>query len=362
MKNTETKYFKFLKPLHLDSGKILPPPVIIAYETYGKLNKDRDNAILICHALSGSANAAFYNNSNKPGWWDFMIGRKKPIDTEKYFVICSNVLGSCYGSTGPTSVNPETGELYRLEFPVVTINDMVNAQKLLIDFLGIEKLLSIIGGSMGGMQVLQWCINFPEKIHSAVIIAATYKHNAYQIAFNEVGRFAIMNDPRWLKGNYPIDKCPEVGLSIARMIGHITYLSEEVMEQKFARGLKKFDFSTEFEVGSYLHYQGLTFSKRFDANSYLYLTKALDYFDITESNNLMDCFCNSKEINYLIVSFSTDWLYPPEQSKAIARALSNAGANTSYINLNEEYGHDSFLVEKTELKSVIKNFLKAQKL
>jgi len=348
-----TNYFEILEPLNLESGKKLKPPVILAYNTYGKLNSDKTNAVLICHALTGSSDVS--------SWWDFMVGKDKPIDTDRYFVICSNVIGSCYGSTGPKSINPETSQPYRLSFPVVTIADMVKAQKKLIEYFEIEKLLCVIGGSMGGMQVLQWCVSFPEMVRSAIIIAATYKHNAYQIAFNEVGRFAIMNDPKWNEGNYSFDDPPEIGLSIARMIGHITYLSEELMEKKFGKGLKKFDFSTDFEIGSYLHYQGFKFTKRFDANSYLYLTKALDYFDITEgSGRVEDSLYSSREINYLVVSFTSDWLYPPEQSKRIAKALSAIGANVSYINLNEPFGHDSFLLDREPLKKIISSFLKVQ--
>jgi len=338
------------KELKLDSGKILKPPIKVAYNTYGKYNKDR--AILICHALTGS--------SDVNEWWDFMVGKGKPIDTEKYFVICSNVLGSCYGTTGPTSINPETGKPYRLSFPIITINDMVKLQKQLIDYLEIKKLYSIIGGSMGGMQVLQWCKTYPEMINSAIIIATTFKHNAYQIAFNEVGRFAIMNDPKWNNGNYSFDNPPENGLSIARMIGHITYLSEELMEKKFGKGIKKFDFSIDTEIGSYLHYQGFKFTKRFDANSYLYLTKALDYFDISEGcGSIEEALINSNKIKYLIVSFTSDWLYPPEQSKRIAQALLSVDADISYINLNEPFGHDSFLLDREPLKIVIKNFLES---
>ena len=369
MRISETEFFTINEPLSLDSGKVINAPVQIAYETYGELNSDKTNAILVCHALSGSSHAAYYgNDSDKPGWWDFMIGENKPIDTCKYFVICSNVLGSCYGSTGPSTVNPESGEPYRLDFPVVTINDMVKAQKKLIEFFKIEKLLSVVGGSMGGMQVLSWAVLFPEYLNSAVIIASTYKHNAYQIAFNEVGRFAIMNDPKWKGGNYSFNEPPDIGLSIARMIGHITYLSEDSMEEKFGRDLKNrekygYDFSIDFEIGSYLHYQGLSFTKRFDANSYLYLTKALDYFDVTENyTTLEDAFLNSNKVNYLIVSFTSDWLYPPSQSKDIAKALSRIGANVSYVNINERFGHDSFLVDREPLKRVIKNFLKSVKI
>ena len=345
-----SKNFVIEKSLTLESGKILHPPINVAYETYGKLNSKKDNAILICHALTGSANVE--------DWWNFMVGKNKPIDTDKYFIICSNVLGSCYGTTGPTSINPENGKPYRLDFPVVTINDMVKVQKILINELGINKLFSVIGGSMGGMQVLSWCVQYPEMVKSAIIIASTFKHNAYQIAFNEVGRFAIMSDPKWNHGNYSFDDPPEVGLSIARMIGHITYLSEEMMEKKFAKKLKKFDFSIDFEIGSYLHYQGFKFTKRFDANSYLYLTKALDYFDLTEkSGSLEEAFINSININYLIVSFTSDWLYPPQQSQIIAKTLSSLGADVSYINLNENFGHDSFLIDREPLKKVIGSYL-----
>ena len=360
----ETKYFNINESILLESGKFLKNPVI-AYETYGKLNKKKDNAILICHALSGSANAAFYHKgSQKPGWWDFVIGPGKSIDTNKFFVICSNVIGSCYGSTGPSSINPDTNKHYALEFPVITIKDMVKVQKKLIDYLGIDSLYSIIGGSMGGMQVLQWCNLYPEIIKSAVIIATTYKHNAIQIAFHEVGRYAIMSDPNWNNGNYyTCENQPEIGLSIARMIGHITYLSEQSMNRKFGRALKGkekygYDFSIDFEVGSYLHYQGLSFTKRFDANSYLYITKALDYFDLTDGYGcLEEALLKAKDIDYLIISFTSDWLYPPEQSQVIAKSLSSIGANCSYINIDADYGHDSFLVDLPQMKCAIKSFL-----
>ncbi len=364
----KTQYYTFAHPpneLRLECGKKLGP-ITLAYETYGKLNRDKTNAILILHALSGDAHAAGYHKptDRKPGWWDIMIGPGKAFDTNRYFVICSNVIGGCKGSTGPNSINPKTGKPYGLSFPIITIKDMVNAQKHLIDYLGIKKLLSLAGGSMGGMQVLQWTVSYPDMCHSAIPIATAPYLSAQAIAFDEVGRQAILSDPNWQKGNYyNTRKIPAQGLAIARMIGHITYLSEESMHRKFGRKLQdkekySYKFLTEFQVESYLHYQGDSFVKRFDANSYLYITKAMDYFDISQGyGSLNDAFKRVKA-KFLVISFSSDWLFPPSQSRLIVNALRNNSKDVSYIEIQSPYGHDAFLLECKQLTVLIKKFLK----
>ena len=359
----ETEYFTFAghpDELVLKSGKKLGP-ITIAYETYGRLNRSKSNAVLIAHALSGDAHAAgFHKGDEKPGWWDIMIGPKKAFDTTKYFIICSNVIGGCMGSTGPSSPNPETGRPYELDFPIITISDMVNAQKHLIDHLGIKKLLCVVGGSMGGMQVLQWVASYPEKIASAVPIATAIKHSPQQIAFNEVGRRAVMSDTSWRSGSYYNSSKPERGLAIARMIGHITYMSDRSMEEKFSRKLKNgsynFSFIPEFEVEGYLHYRGDNFVKRFDANSYLYITKAIDYFDLSSKEKLIP---KDKEVNisFLVISFKSDWLYPSYQSREIVRFLKTRNMDVTYCEINSTYGHDAFLLEFEEETHLIRHFL-----
>lgn len=335
----------------------------IAYETYGEPDRDGRNAVLICHALSGDAHAAGYHgNAAKPGWWHRMIGPGKAFDTDRYFVICSNVLGGCKGTSGPNSMDPDTGAPYGLSFPMVSIGDMVNAQKRLVDHLGIKKLLAVCGGSMGGMQALQWAVSYPDMLESCIPIATTYKHTAQQIAFNEVGRQAIMADPAWNGGDYYGRKVqPSSGLAVARMIGHITYMSNESMEAKFGRGVKKkelgFEFSSEFEVEGYLKYRGDSFVKRFDANSYLYLTKAMDRLDIQKEGKLHLAFRDNKA-SFLVMAFSSDWLYPPFQSKALVRALKMNGIDVSYCEITSRYGHDSFLLEFGEETRLIAHFLK----
>jgi len=362
----ETQYYTFAHPpdeLVLESGEKLGP-ITLAYETYGELDKGKKNAILILHALSGDAHVAGYHKGDrKPGWWDNMVGPGKAFDTNKYFVICSNVIGGCKGSTGPSSINPATGKPYGLEFPVITIKDMVNAQKYLIDYLGIEKILCIAGGSMGGMQVLQWTVSYPQLVRSAIPIATASKNRAMQIAFNEVGRQAIMSDPNWNKGDYYGKSHPDTGLAIARMVGHITYLSEVSMEQKFGRRLRQkerygYDFSVDFAVESYLHHQGLSFTQRFDANSYLYITKAIDYFDLANGyGSLFEAFSNSGDTKFLVISFTSDWLYPPVQSKEIVRALEANGIDVTYREIESNYGHDAFLLEEDEQTRIISSFL-----
>lgn len=348
-------------PFTLESGAVLPE-LTIAYETYGRLNKEKTNAILICHALSGDAHAAgFHDGDKKPGWWDAVIGPGKAFDTDRYFVICSNVTGGCKGSTGPSSVNPETNKPYAAAFPVITLRDMVAAQKLLLEHLGITVLYAVAGGSMGGMQALQWTVSYPDMMKKAIVIAATGYSTPQQIAFNEVGRKAIISDPDWNGGNYYGKKLPAHGLALARMVGHITYLSDESMHAKFGRSLQGkdqvgFDFSTEFAVESYLHHQGDTFTRRFDANSYLYITKAIDYFDLTKDGSLATGLAPAKA-SFLVISVSSDWLYPPYQSEEIVAALSANERDVQYSEIRSNYGHDAFLLESGQLSYLITRFL-----
>ncbi len=338
----------------LESGEKLSP-ITIAYETYGKLNSDKTNAILILHALTGDAHAA-----GEGGWWRELIGEGKAIDTNKYYVICSNVLGGCKGSTGPSSINPNTGKPYGIDFPVITIGDIVNAQLNLIDHFGIEKLLAVIGGSMGGMQVLQWMNTYPKRILSAIPIATTMKHTPQQIAFNEVGRQAIIADPAWYSGNYYDHSTPSKGLAIARMIGHITYMSAISMAEKFGRKFHSdrtlSKFGTDFEVEGYLHYRGDNFVRRFDANSYLYLTKAIDYFNILNGHSLSSIF-RGLDAKVLVIAFKSDWLYPTYQSQEIVKACKLSGVNASYCEIESTYGHDAFLLEIDQESQLIGNFI-----
>ena len=343
------------RPLELKSGKTLGP-IDVAYETYGELNDQKDNALLICHALSGDAHVAGYNTpeDRKPGWWDVMIGPGKPIDTNKYYVICSNVIGGCSGTTGPSAVNPATGKPYGLDFPIITIEDMVNVQKRLLDKLEIPRLLAVLGGSMGGMQVLQWSIAYPDIIDAAICIASTTRLNAQSIAFDAVGRNAILADPNFNAGQYQGLELPGRGLAIARMIGHITYLSEESMREKFGRQLRaagtyKYDFDSEFSIETYLDYQGQTFIERFDANSYLYISKAMDYFDLAQEHGSLRAAFSQTRCRFLIVSFSSDWLFTPAQSEEMAESLAAEGRDVSYCNIYSSYGHDAFLLEAEKL-------------
>jgi len=360
---TETKYFTFAEPpneLVLDSGEKLGP-ITLAYETYGKLNEDKSNAILCEHALSGDAHAAGYHKGDKnPGWWDTMIGPGKAFDTDKNYIICSNVIGGCRGSTGPSSINPKTNKPYGMEFPIITIKDMVNAQRYLIDHLGIKKLLTVVGGSMGGMQTLQWIVSYPDRVCSGIPIATTAKHSSQQIAFNEVERQAVMSDPNWQDGNYYGESAPIRGLAVARMIGHITYMSDKSMAEKFGRRSKEnktiFKFDPDFEVEGYLHYRGDSFVKRFDANTYLYITKALDYFDIAGDKQLYEVFKNVKA-ELLIIAFKSDWLYPAYQSREIVKACKLAGVDATYCEIDSTYGHDAFLLEIEQETNLIKHFL-----
>ncbi|HPT73652.1 MAG TPA: homoserine O-acetyltransferase [Methanomassiliicoccaceae archaeon] len=356
-----TKYLDIQEPLELESGAKIGP-LRIAYETYGWLNKDRSNAILVCHPLSGDAHAAgFHDGESRPGWWDIAIGPGKGFDTTKFFVICSNVLGGCKGTTGPSSIDPATGRPYGTSFPVVTIKDMVNVQKMLVDRLGITQLFAVAGGSMGGMQALQWAVSYPEMMRKAVVIASTAYSTPQQIAFNAVGRKAIISDPAWNKGDYYGRRPPSDGLSLARMVGHITYLSDESMLHKFGRNLQGketvgFDFSTDFQVESYLNHQGDSFIKRFDPNSYLYITKAIDYFDLNVRGSLITGLSGVKA-EVLVIGISSDWLYPPYQSQEIVTALRANGLKAFYGEIRSNYGHDAFLLEQGQLNYLLKSFL-----
>jgi homoserine O-acetyltransferase len=347
--------------LPLDSGVTLTQ-VDVAYETYGELNADRSNAILVLHAFSGDAHAAGINHEGKPGWWDNMIGPGKGFDTNRYFVICINVLGGCRGTTGPSSINPATGCPYAMAFPVITIGDMVRLQKMLIESLGIRRLLAVSGGSMGGMQVLQWAVQYPDDVVAAIPIASTARHSAQQIAFNEVGRQAIMADPDWNEGNYYGKQPPARGLAVARMVGHITYMSDDSMREKFGRRLRGkeafgFGFDVDFEVESYLRYRGSQFVNRFDANSYLYITKAMDYFDLTNGRGSMAVALEPARARFLAISFSSDWLYPSYQSQEMVRALRSRNRDVAYVELQSNYGHDSFLVDVAEQSALVAGFL-----
>lgn len=351
------------EPLDLESGYTLGP-VQIAYEIYGEPNADRSNAILICHALSGDHHAAGYHtpHDRHTGWWDSMIGPGKAFDTSRYWVICSNILAGCKGTTGPLSPNPQTNEAFGLDFPVVTIGDMVNAQKRLLDHLQIERLYAIAGGSMGGFQVLEWTLRYPQMMRSAICIASAARLSAQAIAFNAIGRNAITRDPDWRQGRYNGGKGPEKGLATARMVGHITYVSEMLLDAKFGRRLQSADrfsynFSTEFAIESYLDYKSSAFTQRFDANSYLYITKAMDYFDISRSYGpLKEAFANI-QARCLFVSYSTDWLFPTSQTKEMVRAMLSNGKSVSFIEVDSPYGHDAFLVEEEKLTRIVEGFL-----
>ncbi len=352
--------------LDLDCGVRLQP-VDVAYETYGELNAARDNAILVLHAFSGDAHAAgIHAETGQSGWWDAMIGPGKAFDTDRYFLICSNVLGGCRGTTGPGSNDPATGAPYAMHFPVITIGDMVRLQKKLIESLGIPRLLAVAGGSMGGMQALEWAAAYPDAVASAIPIASTARHSAQQIAFNEVGRQAIMADPDWQHGEYYGKARPARGLAVARMVGHITYMSDHSMREKFGRRLRDkdafgFDFSVDFEVESYLRYRGSQFVERFDANSYLYITKAMDYFDLTASRKSLAQVFDGVNTRFLVLSFTSDWLYPSYQSQEIVNALRSRNCDVAYCELESNYGHDAFLLESVEQTEILRGFLNGTK-
>jgi len=364
----EKRTFTFAHPpasMTLACGAAIGP-VTIAYETCGRLNVDRTNAVLILHALSGDAHVAgtYTDSDGKPGWWDFMVGPGKGIDTNRHFVICTNILGSCMGSTGPASIDPATGKPYGLNFPVVTIADMVDAQKQLMDHLGVYRLNAVIGGSVGGMQALEWSVRYPDRVESAVLLATTTRHSALAIAFNEVARQAIMADPNWNGGDYHDGKKPDLGLAVARMIGHITYLSDESMRLKFGRRLQdkadfSFNFDADFQVESYLRHQGRKFVDRFDANAFLYITKAADYFDLERhyGNGSAVAAFSSTRARFLVLSFTSDWLYPTYQSRAMVKSMKKNGLEVSFCEIEAQWGHDAFLLPSDRLSAILKGFL-----
>jgi homoserine O-acetyltransferase len=359
-------HFPSSEPLELDCHLLLSP-FSVAYQTYGTLNADKSNAILICHALTGDQHVAnTHPVTGKTGWWETLVGPAKPVDTNRFFVICSNILGGCMGSTGPASTNPKTGSPYGLDFPVITIGDMVDAQVRLIDHLGIGQLFSILGGSMGGMQVLEWAARQKDRVLTAVPIATAPWHSAQNIAFHEVGRQAVMADPDWRGGNYSAHGVvPKNGLAVARMAAHITYLSEKTLEDKFGRNLqdrsaRSFSFDADFKIESYLRHQGSTFVDRFDANSYLYITRAMDYFDLEAEHGakLANAFRGTKT-QFCVVSFTSDWLYPTRDSKDIVKALNAVAANVSFVEIESDMGHDAFLLEEPEFHATVRGFLNA---
>ena len=352
------------RPLRLDCGAELHD-FPVAYQTYGSLNRDKSNAVLVCHALTGDQFVAEpHPVTGKPGWWDLMVGPGKTLDTERYFIICANIVGGCMGTAGPKEIDPATNKRWGVDFPVITIGDMVGAQALLLDHLGIEQLFVVIGGSLGGMQVLQWAAAFPERVFAAVPIAAAAHHSAQNIAFHEVGRQAIMADPDWCGGDYENNgKHPHRGLAVARMAAHITYLSEPALHRKFGRRLQDrkavtYGFDADFQVESYLRHQGITFVDRFDANSYLYITRAMDYFDLTGEHGgvLANAFRGTKT-RFCVFSFTSDWLFPTEESRKIVHALNAVAANVSFVEIESEDGHDSFLLESPEFHRVLNGFL-----
>jgi homoserine O-acetyltransferase/O-succinyltransferase len=352
------------KPLRLDCGVDLAP-FTIAYQTYGTLNRERSNAILICHALTGDQYAADpHPITGKPGWWSTLVGPGGVLDTDRYFLVCVNVLGGCMGTTGPREANPATGEPWALAFPVITIRDMVRAQKRVLEHLGIDSLFCVIGGSMGGMQVLQWAASYPECVFAAVPIAAAARHSAQNIAFHEVGRQAIMADPDWCGGRYlSVGRRPARGLAVARMAAHITYLSEAALHRKFGRNLQNrravtYGFDADFQVESYLRHQGSTFVDRFDANSYLYITRAMDYFDLAaeQGGSLAAAFAGTPS-RFCVISFTSDWLFPTPESRELVHALNAVAANVSFVEIETENGHDAFLLHEPELFETLRGFL-----
>jgi homoserine O-acetyltransferase len=355
--------FPASKPLRLDSGATLAP-LEVAYKTYGRLNATKTNAVLVCHALTGDQHAGSTNPvTGRPGWWTNVLAPGLPLDPERYFIVATNVVGGCMGSTGPASANPKTGQPYGLAFPVITIADMVRAQAMLIEALGIDTLFAVVGGSMGGMQVLQWAADYPEKLFSALCIAAAPRHSAQNIAFHEVGRQAIMADPDWRGGAYESQGVrPEKGLAVARMAAHITYLSEPALQRKFGRELQRdglsWGFDADFQVESYLRHQGTSFVDRFDANSYLYITRALDYFDLAAQHGgvLAQAFQKARGVRFCVLSFSSDWLYPTAESRDIVRALNAAGCRASFAEIETDKGHDAFFLDEPQLDATLRGF------
>jgi homoserine O-acetyltransferase len=358
---TETATYHVNEPFKLESGLILPE-IDISYEIYGTINKNRTNVILICHALTGDAHAAgYYDGARKPGWWNIVIGPQKPFDTDRYCIICSNVLGGCAGTTGPPSINPDTGQEYAASFPVITIGDMVRAQRLLLHHLKVYQLCAVVGGSMGGMQALEWAVRYPDMVQKLIILATTARSTPQQIAFNAIGRRAIQGDACWNGGEYYGKNRPDKGLSVARMIGHITYLSDHGMEEKFGREVKNkeqapYALNADFQIESYLDYQGNRFCERFDPNSYLYITKAIDLFDLTKNGSLAEGLAPITA-RTLAVGISSDWLYPPHQVKEIVASLRMKGTEAEYAEITSKYGHDAFLLESGQLEFLISNFL-----
>lgn len=360
------QFFGADKPLRLESGAVLSP-FQIAYQTYGELNADKSNAILVCHALTGDQHVAnTHPVTGKPGWWDVLIGPGKVIDTNRFFVLCSNVIGGCLGSTGPATTNPATGKPYGPDFPIVTIRDMVGAQGMLLDHFGIERLFCVAGGSMGGMQVLQWASEFPERVFCALPIATGARHSSQNIAFHEVGRQAVMADPNWMGGRYlEAGTRPQSGLAVARMAAHITYLSEDALQKKFGRNLQEreqltYSFEADFQVESYLRYQGRNFVDRFDANSYLRMTRAMDYFDLAADHGgkLAKAFEGTKT-RFCLISFTSDWLFPTIESKRVVHALNAAGASVSFVEIETNRGHDAFLLDEPQMFAAVRGFLNA---
>ena len=354
------------KPLRLDSGAVLSG-LEVAYKTYGKLNADKSNAVLIPHALTLDQHVASpHPVTGKPGWWTQVVGPGRLLDPAKYFIVCANVVGGCMGTTGPSSINPATGKPYGLAFPVITIGDMVRAQAMFIEALGIETLFAVVGGSMGGMQVLQWAVDYPEKLFSAICIASTARHSAQNIAFHEVGRQAIMADPDWRGGDYAsFGVRPEKGLAVARMAAHITYVSEQALQRKFGRELQRdglsWGFDADFQVESYLRHQGVTFVDRFDANAYLYITRAMDYFDLPArfGGVLAEGFRKASHVRFCVLSFSSDWLYPTSESRLIVRALNAAGCRASFLEVQSDKGHDAFLLDEPQMHEAMDGFVRA---
>jgi homoserine O-acetyltransferase/O-succinyltransferase len=364
--NPQSEIVHFEEPLPLDCGETLAP-YSIAYQTYGTLNADKSNLVLVCHALTGDQHVANpHPVTGKPGWWETMVGPGKPVDTNRYFVLCANVIGGCMGSTGPSSIDPKTGRPYGLGFPVITIGDMVRAQARLLDHLGIPEVLCVLGGSMGGMQVLEWAATYKDRVFSAVPIACAARHSSQNIAFHEVGRQAVMADPDWCQGRYLDEgKAPRKGLAVARMAAHITYLSDDALHTRFGRNLQDrekitFGFDADFQVESYLRHQGLSFVDRFDANSYLYITRAMDYFDLAADHGgvLANAF-QGTSTRFCLISFTSDWLFPTEESREVVHALNAVAAKVSFVELRTNNGHDSFLLNEPELLATIRGFLNA---
>jgi homoserine O-acetyltransferase/O-succinyltransferase len=359
--------FVHREPFTFKSGQTLPG-FTLRYETYGTLSATRDNVVVVCHALSGDHHCAGWHSpqDRKPGWWNNLIGPGKAVDTRRFFVVCANVLGGCQGSSGPSSINPATGRPHGIAFPFVTIRDMVRAQKLLLDHLGVTGVHAVVGGSMGGMQALQFAIEYPRLVRRVLAMATTGRESAQAIAFNEVGRQAIMQDPAWNRGDYPRDGGPRVGLAIARMMAHITYVSDASMDRKFGRRKKDtaapeaYTFDLQFEVESYLRHQGQSFINRFDANSYLYITRALDQFDLEEGGQSLEQAFAPVDAETLVVGFTSDWLFPPAQNRRLALALLRAGKRASYAELATDLGHDSFLLESEDLYALVRAFLERE--